>query len=94
MNHGGTGMLERAQWKEELDTYRSIQKMFILEGNVSDLQILSEDIKNGTSSIYDITNPDFDALAEKIRADYVNHPPKYVINNQQREKIRQKNRVD
>lgn len=53
------------------------------------LQILSEDIKNGTSSIYDITNPDFDALAEKIRADYVNHPPKYVINNQQREKIRQ-----
>ena len=47
MNHGVTGMLERAQWKEELDTYRSIQKMFILEGNVSDLQILSEGLESG-----------------------------------------------
>lgn len=40
-------MSERAQWKEELDTYRSIQKMFILEGNVSDLQVLTEGIDTG-----------------------------------------------
>ena len=33
---------ETAQWKEELNTYRSIQKMFILEGNVADLQMVTE----------------------------------------------------
>ena len=32
-------MIEIAQWKEELNTYRSIQKLFILEGNVSDKQV-------------------------------------------------------
>lgn len=40
-------MLEVAQWKEELNTYRSIQKMFILEGNVTDKQILTEGIESG-----------------------------------------------
>lgn len=40
-------MIEVAQWKEELDTYRSIQKMFILEGNVSDRQIITEGIESG-----------------------------------------------
>ena len=40
-------MLEIAQWKEELNTYRSIQRMFILEGNVTDKQILTEGIESG-----------------------------------------------
>lgn len=40
-------MAEREQWKEELDTYRSIQKMFILEGNVSDLQLITEGAESG-----------------------------------------------
>lgn len=40
-------MLEVAQWKEELNTYRSIQRMFILEGNVTDKQILTEGIESG-----------------------------------------------
>lgn len=35
-------MTETAQWREELNTYRSIQKMFILEGNINDLQMVSE----------------------------------------------------
>lgn len=33
-------MLEREQWQEELDTYCDIQKMFIIEGNVTDYQLL------------------------------------------------------
>lgn len=33
--------MDIAQWREELDTYRTIQKMFILEGNVSDKQLIS-----------------------------------------------------
>ncbi|MBR4027689.1 MAG: ATP-dependent Clp protease ATP-binding subunit [Lachnospiraceae bacterium] len=40
-------MIETSQWKEELNTYRSIQKMFILEGNVNDLQMLTEGIECG-----------------------------------------------
>lgn len=44
---GKNTMKEIAQWKEELDTYRSIQKMFILEGNVSDRQMISEGIESG-----------------------------------------------
>lgn len=40
-------MTEIAQWKEELNTYRPIQKLFILEGNVSDLQLLTEGIESG-----------------------------------------------
>lgn len=40
-------MLEKAQWQEELDTYRSIQKMFILEGNVNDSQLVSSGIDCG-----------------------------------------------
>lgn len=39
--------MEVAQWKEELSTYRSIQKMFILEGNVNDLQMVTEGIDAG-----------------------------------------------
>ena len=35
-------MIETAQWREELNTYRTIQKMFILEGNVTDLQMVTE----------------------------------------------------
>ena len=34
-------MLETAQWREAINTYRrSIQKMFILEGNITDLQMV------------------------------------------------------
>ena len=40
-------MAETAQWKEELDTYGSIQKMLILEGNINDLQMLSAGEKRG-----------------------------------------------
>lgn len=40
-------MIETAQWKEELSTYRSIQKMFILEGNVTDLQMVTEGMESG-----------------------------------------------
>ena len=40
-------MVEIAQWKEELNTYRSIQKMFILEGNVNDKQMITEGIEYG-----------------------------------------------
>ena len=40
-------MTDTAQWKEELSTYRSIQKMFILEGNVTDLQMVTEGLERG-----------------------------------------------
>ena len=40
-------MTEIAQWKEELNTYRSIQKLFILEGNVADRQLITEGIESG-----------------------------------------------
>lgn len=40
-------MTEIAQWKEELNTYRSIQKLFILEGNVADRQVITEGIESG-----------------------------------------------
>lgn len=40
--------METAQWKEELNTYRSIQKMFILEGNTTDLQLVTEGPERGT----------------------------------------------
>ena len=40
-------MTETAQWKEELDTYGSIQKMLIFEGNINDLQMLSGGSKGG-----------------------------------------------
>lgn len=53
------------------------------------LNMLSEDIKNGTYLFDDHPLPDFDALAEKVRSDYALLPPKYAINNQQREKIRE-----
>ena len=33
-------MAEKEQWMEELESYRSIQRMFILEGNVMDKQLL------------------------------------------------------
>lgn len=39
--------MENAQWKEELNTYRSIQKMFILEGNICDLHMLTEGLSVG-----------------------------------------------
>lgn len=39
--------MEKEQWREELDTYRSIQKMFILEGNVSDLQLIQSGFNSG-----------------------------------------------
>lgn len=35
-------MAEAAQWKEELDTYGSIQKMLIFEGNINDLQMTGD----------------------------------------------------
>lgn len=40
-------MTETAQWKEELDTYGSIQKMLIFEGNINDLQMLPGGSKGG-----------------------------------------------
>lgn len=40
-------MIETAQWREELNTYRTIQKMFILEGNVTDLQMVTEGTESG-----------------------------------------------
>lgn len=40
-------MIETAQWREELNTYRTIQKMFILEGNVADLQMVTEGMGYG-----------------------------------------------
>ena len=40
-------MIETAQWREELNTYRTIQKMFILEGNVTDLQMVTEGMECG-----------------------------------------------
>lgn len=39
--------MEKEQWREELDTYRSIQKMFILEGNVTDLQLVQSGMNAG-----------------------------------------------
>ena len=53
------------------------------------LNMLSEDIQNGTYFFDDHPLPDFDALAEKVRSDYALLPPKYAINRQQREKIRE-----
>lgn len=53
------------------------------------LNMLSEDIKNGTYLFDDHPLPDFDALAEKVRSDCALLPPKYAINDQQREKIRE-----
>lgn len=40
-------MIETSQWREELNTYRTIQKMFILEGNVTDLQMVTEGMECG-----------------------------------------------
>ena len=39
--------MEKDQWREELDTYRSIQKIFILEGNVTDLQLVQNGMNAG-----------------------------------------------
>lgn len=40
-------MMEVAQWREELNTYRTIQRMFILEGNISDSQMVTEGLDCG-----------------------------------------------
>lgn len=40
-------MLETAQWREAINTYRSIQKMFILEGSITDLQMVTEGMECG-----------------------------------------------
>lgn len=53
------------------------------------LRTLSEDIQNGTIALYSLPDPDFDVLADRIRADYTNYPPRYVINDRQRETIRE-----
>lgn len=53
------------------------------------LQMLSEDIKNGTYYFDDHPLPDFDALAEKVRSDYTLFPPQYAINDKQRATIRE-----
>lgn len=52
------------------------------------LKTLSNDIQNGTITLYDLPDPDFDALAEQIRAEQVLSPPKYMISEKQRETIR------
>lgn len=53
------------------------------------LNMLSEDIRNGTYFFDSHPLPDFDALAEKVRSDYALLPPQYAINSQQRKKIRE-----
>ena len=40
-------MSEIPQWREELDTYRSSHKIFILEGNVNDRQVLIQGVDAG-----------------------------------------------
>lgn len=32
------------RWKEELETYRSVEKMFILEGNINDMHMVGEEV--------------------------------------------------
>lgn len=54
------------------------------------LKILSGDIQNGTIALYNFPDPDFDVLADRIRADYTKYPPKYVIDDKKRETIREK----
>ena len=46
-------MSERPRWMTEIDTYRSIKSAFVIEGDVSDLQLWSEDDYG-----FDLTNLD------------------------------------
>ena len=34
-------MIKNPRWREEIDTYRSIKSAFVVEGNISDLQMYS-----------------------------------------------------
>lgn len=53
------------------------------------LKVLSSDIQNGTITLYDMPDPDYDALANQIRADYARYPQRYVFTERQRAKIRE-----
>lgn len=53
------------------------------------LKTLSNDIQDGTIALYDLPNPDFDILEKKIRSEQTVYQPKYVINDKQRESIRE-----
>lgn len=39
-------MIKNPRWREEIDTYRSIKSAFVIEGNISDLQMF-ESVKKG-----------------------------------------------
>lgn len=52
------------------------------------LTALSDDLQNNTNNLYVMSKPDINAVADKIRADYEKYPPKQLITDRHREKIR------
>ena len=53
------------------------------------LSRLNKDIEDGTYLFYDHETPDFEKLASEVRNLYSKYPPKYRINDFERERIRE-----